>query len=72
MRRIGVFCHDIFEFESHMPSHAVGSLWARQASWIELNTLLGERQSPTCQNPSAIISFSRIAHYGTLRQMSRS
>ena len=23
----GIFCADISEFESHMPSHAVGSLW---------------------------------------------
>src|SRR5262249_38487524 len=23
----GIFCHDISEFESYMPSHAVGSLW---------------------------------------------
>jgi len=23
----GIFCRDISEFESHMPSHAVGSLW---------------------------------------------
>src|SRR5215831_17213642 len=23
----GIFCDDISEFESHMPSHAVGSLW---------------------------------------------
>src|SRR2546430_4709649 len=26
----GIFCHDISEFESYMPSHAVASLWARQ------------------------------------------
>jgi hypothetical protein len=32
----GIICDDISEFESHMPSHAVWSLWARQASWIEL------------------------------------
>src|SRR6516162_902933 len=32
----GIICDDISEFESHMPSHAVASLWARQASWIEL------------------------------------
>src|SRR5262249_40623585 len=24
----GIICDDISEFESHMPSHAVGSLWA--------------------------------------------
>ena len=23
----GIICDDISEFESHMPSHAVGSLW---------------------------------------------
>ena len=23
----GIICDDIFEFESYMPSHAVGSLW---------------------------------------------
>ena len=23
----GIICHDISEFESYMPSHAVGSLW---------------------------------------------
>jgi hypothetical protein len=32
----GIICDDISEFESHMPSHAVASLRARQASWIEL------------------------------------
>src|SRR6266446_5616574 len=32
----GRFCNNISEFESDMPSHAVASLWARQASWIEL------------------------------------
>src|SRR6516162_10451524 len=32
----GRFCNNISEFESYMPSHAVASLWARQASWIEL------------------------------------
>ena len=32
----GIICDDISEFESFMPSHAIGSLWARQASWIEL------------------------------------
>src|ERR1700756_87549 len=30
------FCNNISEFESYMPSHAVASLRARQASWIEL------------------------------------
>jgi hypothetical protein len=24
----GIFCDDVSEFESHMPSHAVRSLWA--------------------------------------------
>ena len=32
----GRFCNNISEFESYMPCHAVASLWARQASWIEL------------------------------------
>jgi hypothetical protein len=32
----GIICDDISEFESYMASHAVASLWARQASWIEL------------------------------------
>jgi hypothetical protein len=32
----GIICDDISEFESYMPSHAVASLRARQASWIEL------------------------------------
>src|SRR6516225_418054 len=32
----GIICLDISEFEFYMPSHAVASLWARQASWIEL------------------------------------
>ena len=27
----GIICDDISEFESHMPSHAVWSLWARSA-----------------------------------------
>ena len=26
----GIICDDISEFESHMPSHAVGSLWLQQ------------------------------------------
>ena len=32
----GIICADVSEFESYMPSHAVASLRARQASWIEL------------------------------------
>ena len=32
----GIVYVDISEFESYMPSHAVASLRARQASWIEL------------------------------------
>ena len=31
-----IICAAVSEFESYMPSHAVASLWARQASWIEL------------------------------------
>src|SRR6516164_10816227 len=31
-----IICADVSEFESYMPSHAVGSLWARQTSWIDL------------------------------------
>jgi hypothetical protein len=31
-----IICDDVSEFESYHLSHAVGSLWARQASWIEL------------------------------------
>jgi hypothetical protein len=31
----GIIWADVSEFESYMPSHAVASLWARQASWIE-------------------------------------
>src|SRR5258708_3218953 len=37
----GIICDDISEFESHMPSHAVGSLWGMSGS-----SLSGDMISP--------------------------
>src|SRR2546430_5764003 len=39
----GIICDDISEFESHMPSHAVASLRARQASWRRTMARISQR-----------------------------
>ena len=56
-----IFCDDIWEFESYMPSHAVGSLWrvVRQelAETIHLNETLGE---PSARAIESIIGRNHL------------
>jgi hypothetical protein len=49
-----IFCDDISEFESYMPSHAVGSLWPV----YPVHGLCGYRRSPGNQHPSWLVSLA--------------
>jgi hypothetical protein len=57
----GIICDDISEFESHMPSHAVGSLW-RETSLVIVDA----------PNPEAMLAFSvwySTQHLGRIQSM---
>jgi hypothetical protein len=66
----GIFCHDISEFESYMPSHAVGSLWRVYPVHCEQSAMHILPSFARCTIPHAASTLWRRAFGGTelLRQ----
>src|SRR6516225_9086733 len=67
----GIICDDISEFESYMPSHAVGSLWRVKLARSEL--LFARAASGQCRERAKLdppISFHGLRHtYASLALM---
>ena len=57
----GIICADVSEFESYMPSHAVGSLPANMPARLE--QLAAPRDPPAIDQESLSISGRRAARF---------